>query len=107
MVSAEVYEALGRPLPANIIKRDELVDLCNYLLAGKRIQDRLFAQNEGVIVKVPSGKYLATVAKLLARPVKKLSGSGYYNRLSVDYLGVQFVTYEPANGGNWTDTEVK
>ena len=91
-----------------MIKRDELIDLCNYLLAGKRIQDRLFAQNEGVIVNVPSGKYLATVAKLLARPIKKMHGSnGYYNRLYCEYLGVQFVTYEPATGGSWTDTEVE
>lgn len=89
-----------------MIKRDELIDLCNYLLAAKRIQDRLFAQKEVMTVTVPSGKYLAHISKVLQKPIKKVGG-GYSNKLYVDYLGVQFVTSEPKDGGMWTDTEVE
>ena len=98
----EVYPSMKSPVAPERIKRDEIVHLVAHLNEAHRIAERLFQQHDQMVVRVPSGKYLAAIAKLVGARVVRRETWGHHVLMSVKYNNVEFNTYEPEDGP-WVD----
>lgn len=98
----EVYQSMRAPLAPEKLTRDDLLHLVAHLNQAHRISERMFKQHDRMVVRVPSAKYLAVIAKLLGTRVHRLETWGHHVLMSVKYNGVEFNTYEPEDGP-WVD----
>lgn len=96
------YQAMTAPIPPERLKRDDLIHLCAHLNQAHKLSEKMFRMQDPMVVRVPSGKYLAHISRLLGTPVRLVRTWGHHNHLSCIYNNVEFNTYEPQDGA-WVD----
>lgn len=98
----KVYEPMQAPIPAEKLNRDDLIHLCAHLNQAHKLSEKMFRMQDPMVVRVPSGKYLAHISRLLGVPVKQQHTWGHHTLLHLTYQNVEFNTYEPQDGP-WVD----